>query len=129
RDESRGVGVIALRVADAPAAASEWKDLPCRSPLRGLRRHERHSGFPPVTGRTAPETYEDSREARYTYAPASSAGCPARPSGVSEPNFSTFSSPQPVAGMSGVQIGPGATAFTRMPFLPASVASAFTNAT
>ena len=34
-----------------------------------------------------------------------------------------------VAGMSGVQIGPGATAFTRMPFGPSSSASAFENAT
>src|SRR3954469_14658643 len=50
---------------------------------------------------------------------ASSAGWPGRPSGVSEPNCSTFSGGM-VAGISGVQIGPGATLLTRIPRLPSS---------
>jgi hypothetical protein len=40
---------------------------------------------------------------------------------VSVPNFSTFSENW-VAGCSGVQIGPGATAFTRIPREPSSAA-------
>src|SRR5690606_40435491 len=72
--------------------------------------------------RTVPETKLASDvEARKTNAGATSAGCPARPSGVSCPNFSIFSSGW-VAGCSGVQIGPGATAFTRMPRGPSSAA-------
>ena len=47
-------------------------------------------------------------------------GCPGRPSGVSEPKPSTFSGK--VVGISGVQIGPGATALTRMPCGPSSAA-------
>src|SRR6266496_5118761 len=47
--------------------------------------------------------------------------CPARPSGTFLPKFSTLSSGI-VDGMSGVQIGPGATLFTRMPFPPKSCA-------
>src|SRR3954451_18572421 len=43
------------------------------------------------------------------------------PSGVSESNCSTFSVGM-VAGMSGVQIGPGATLLTRMPCSPRSCA-------
>ena len=39
--------------------------------------------------------------------------------GVSSPKLATFSSGM-VAGISGVQIGPGATLFTRMPFSPNS---------
>ena len=81
-----------------------------------------------MTGSTAPDTYDASSDARYTYAPASSAGWPARPSGVLRPNSGSLSG-QPVGGMSGVQIGPGATAFTRMPRGPSSSASAFVNAT
>src|ERR687893_1584633 len=49
--------------------------------------------------------------------PANSLGWPARPSGVSLPKLFTFSSGM-VEGISGVQIGPGATAFTRIPLLP-----------
>src|SRR5215212_2730728 len=56
-----------------------------------------------------------------TYTGASSAGCPARPSGVSSPKLATFSSGI-VAGISGVQIGPGATLLTRIPFSPRSCA-------
>src|SRR5215218_4857315 len=56
-----------------------------------------------------------------TYTGASSAGCPARPSGVSSPKLATFSSGM-VAGISGVQIGPGATLLTRIPFSPSSCA-------
>ena len=45
---------------------------------------------------------------------ASSAGWPGRPAGVCSPKPSTWSGGI-VDGMSGVQIGPGATLFTRMP--------------
>ena len=41
-------------------------------------------------------------------------GSPARPIGVSEPNSATFF-PEKLAGIKGVQMGPGATPFTRMP--------------
>jgi hypothetical protein len=64
----------------------------------------------------------DSCEARKTYAGASSAGWPARPSGVDSPKLSIFSSCM-VAGMSGVQIGHGATALTRIPLAPTICAS------
>ena len=60
-------------------------------------------------------------EARNIKAGATSAGWPARPSGVSEPNV-VRSSPSLVAGCSGVQIGPGATAFTLIPLGPRSLA-------
>jgi hypothetical protein len=43
------------------------------------------------------------------------AGSPARFSGTSEPNLATLSGGK-VEGISGVQIGPGATPFTRMFF-------------
>jgi len=48
--------------------------------------------------------------------------------GVSVPNFSTLSGGK-VDGISGVQIGPGATPFTRMPFLISDWLSARVNAT
>jgi len=54
-----------------------------------------------------------------TYAVANSAGWPARFIGTCFPKFVTASSGM-VEGISGVQIGPGATALTRMP-LPASI--------
>jgi hypothetical protein len=57
--------------------------------------------------------YEESSEARKTKLVAISSGSPARPSGVSEPKVATSSAGN-VEGMSGVQIGPGATAFTRI---------------
>lgn len=53
---------------------------------------------------------------------ASSAGWPGLPRGVFLPKFFTFSAGI-VDGMSGVQIGPGATAFTLMPFSATSPAS------
>jgi hypothetical protein len=46
--------------------------------------------------------------------PAHSHGLPARPSGVSVPKLATLSAGK-VEGISGVQIGPGATELTRMP--------------
>src|SRR5690242_10198530 len=48
---------------------------------------------------------------------ASSAGCPARPSGTLSPKLFTFSGGI-VDGISGVQMGPGATLFTRIPLSP-----------
>src|SRR5947209_19887281 len=53
---------------------------------------------------------------------ASSAGCPARPRATSLPKAFTFSFGM-VAGIRGVQIGPGATQFARIPFLPSIWAS------
>src|SRR6266576_3490688 len=57
--------------------------------------------------------YEESSDARNTKLGAISSGCPARPSGTSEPNVSTSLAGN-VDGMSGVQTGPGATPLTRM---------------
>ena len=45
---------------------------------------------------------------------ATSSGSPARCIGALDPCFAVFSSSK-LAGISGVQIGPGATALTRMP--------------
>ena len=50
-----------------------------------------------------------------TYAGASSFGCPGLCIGTCLPKFFTFSGGI-VEGISGVQIGPGATQLTRMPF-------------
>jgi len=58
---------------------------------------------------------EESSEARNTKQVATSSGSPARPKGVSEPNVATSLAGK-VEGISGVQIGPGATAFTRFFF-------------
>ena len=58
--------------------------------------------------------------------PANSAGCPARPSGAVAPKVTTLPSDAPPDTCSGVQIGPGATPFTRMPFGPSCLASDFT---
>src|SRR5215217_7744182 len=71
-------------------------------------------GLPPVTATRAPDTYDASSLASSTYTGASSAGWPGRPIGTCWPKLSTFSSGM-VAGISGVQIGPGATLFARMP--------------
>lgn len=56
--------------------------------------------------------YDASSDARNTYGVATSSGSPARPIGVCAPNDFIFSGePWPIdAGISGVQIGPGATA-------------------
>ncbi len=48
--------------------------------------------------------------------------------GVSWPNFATFSGGN-VEGIKGVQIGPGATALTRMPFSTSAFASERVKAT
>src|SRR5881398_2459630 len=55
----------------------------------------------------------ESSEARNTKQVATSSGSPSRLSGVSEPNVATSLAGK-VEGISGVQIGPGATAFTRI---------------
>ena len=62
------------------------------------------------------------------YAGASSTGWPARPAGVSDPNDSTMSSGM-VAGISGVQTGPGATSLTRLPLSASFWPNALVNAT
>ena len=58
--------------------------------------------------------------------PPSSAGCPARPIGVCLPKVASFSIEAPPDTCSGVQTGPGATPFTRMPFLANCLANDFT---
>src|SRR5690606_22438460 len=76
-DQAIGVRLTASGVADAPAVAADRRDLP-----RAVRRRRAgrvgeyitHSPLPPVTASTLPEVYDDSSDARYTYAPASSAG-------------------------------------------------------
>lgn len=52
--------------------------------------------------------------AKYTYAGANSYGCPGLPKGVFLPNSSNLSG-EKLAGINGVQIGPGATPLTLMP--------------
>jgi hypothetical protein len=64
---------------------------------------------PPLTWMIWPEMNELSALARKTKQVATSTGWPARSIGTDVPNFSIESSVI-VAGMSGVQIGPGATA-------------------
>ena len=63
-----------------------------------------------------PVIYEAASDAKNTYAPAHSTGWPALPIGVFDPNcgISPFSK---LDGISGVHIGPGATAFTLIPLL------------
>ena len=75
-----------------------WNLRPCRLQDRAAPGH----GDPGRGNVTA------CSEANRTYTGANSAGCPARPNGVSLPRFFTFSSGI-VAGISGVQIGSGAT--------------------
>jgi hypothetical protein len=58
--------------------------------------------------------YDESSDARNTKLGAISSGWPGRPNGTSEPNVSTSFAGN-VDGMSGVQIGPGATPFARIP--------------
>jgi hypothetical protein len=71
---------------------------------------------PPLGCNTWPVMYCESADAKNRKQVAHSHGSPTRPSGVSLPNFLTLSAGN-VAGMSGVQMGPGATAFTRIPSL------------
>ena len=83
---------------------------------------------PPITGSTSPVMYEPmTGEARKTYAGATSSGCAGRRNAVFSPNCGIFSAGRS-AGLSGVHVGPGATAFTRMPFSATFVASALVNA-
>ncbi len=58
--------------------------------------------------------------------PPNSAGIPARPSGVCAPHCFCFSGCAPPLICSGVQIGPGATPLTRMPFGASCLANDFT---
>src|SRR5256885_1371792 len=57
---------------------------------------------------------------------ANSAGWPGRPKGVGPPTFSSLSMLAPPLTCNGVQIGPGATPLTRMPFLPSCLAKDLT---
>ncbi len=77
------------------------------------------SGTPPVTATVAPAMQLAWSDASNTYAGASSAGCPGRWNGTCLPN-SQARSMSSVQGMSGVQTGPGATQFTRMPLSSSS---------
>src|SRR5690606_12195002 len=70
---------------------------------------------PPLGCSTCPVMYEASLLARKTKQGATSAGWPALPMGASVPNSATCLGLK-VEGISGVQMGPGATAFTRIPF-------------
>src|SRR5205823_957388 len=78
-------------------------------------------GFPPVTASRAPEMWLASSEASSTKAGATSAGCPARLSGTCWPKLPTCSAGM-VEGISGVQMGPGATLWARMPLSASSPA-------
>ena len=68
---------------------------------------------PPFTWITWPVIYLESSLAKYRYAGASSNGWPALFKGVSVPKIST-SWALKEEGIKGVQIGPGATALTRI---------------
>ena len=68
----------------------------------------------------------ESWEAKKTKQVATSAGCPGRP--IGEVNCS-WAEDGMVAGMSGVQIGPGQTVLTRMPLLSCWLDKARVNAT
>ena len=70
---------------------------------------------PPLGCSTCPVIYEASSLARNRKEVATSFGSPARFIGVSLPNSET-SFLERVEAISGVHIGPGATAFTRIPF-------------
>src|SRR5262249_6336793 len=83
---------------------------------------------PPFGWRTWPVRYDASSDARNTKQVATSTGWPGRFIGTSEPNVATFSEGN-VEASSGVQIGPGATALTRMPFTPSACESERVNAT
>src|SRR5947209_4641459 len=111
------------------SARYDWRaELPKRMQFR-------HWGWlviapttPPITGRTRPVMYEPvTGDARKTYAGATSSGCAGRRNAVLLPNSLIFS-PGRSAGFSGVHVGPGATAFTRMPRSARFVASAIVKA-
>src|SRR3954454_8237560 len=69
---------------------------------------------PPNRVRTSPVMYDESIfDAKNTYAGATSSGCPGRDIGVSAPCFAAFFAGLSTT-LSGVQIGPGETAFTRI---------------
>lgn len=85
------------------------------------------AGVPPVLAKTSPLVKGDSAEASSTYNGAIPAGWPGRPRGVWEPKSGSFSGGWPPEGWSGVQYGPGATAFTLMPLLLSCLARHFVN--
>src|SRR5829696_2596495 len=99
-----------------------------RPPIARHRAAQPFTTDPPFGCSTCPVMYDESSEARKTYDGATSSGCPGRWSGTSAPNDATFSSSN-VEGISGVQIGPGATALTRMPFSASPCDSDRVNAT
>src|SRR5829696_6108901 len=79
-------------------------------------------GSPPFGCRKLPVMYDESSQARNRKHGATSFGCPGRFMGVLAPKLLTLSSSK-VDGMSGVQIGPGATPLTRMPLSASDWAS------
>src|SRR5687768_8508777 len=118
-----GHSIVRMRSRIAPIQSMGlWTATPTprRDALaRPATEHARACGQPLTTSppfgcSTWPDMYEASSLARYTNDGATSSGCPTRPIGVSFPNEATLSASN-VDGMSGVQMGPGATAFTRMP--------------
>src|SRR5688572_5050246 len=87
--------------------------VPPQRMRRTWRQSETQNGvFPPVAPYTSPVTNRASFDARNTNNGASSTGWAGLPKAVFAPNFLTVESGI-VAGIKGVQTGPGATAFTR----------------
>lgn len=78
---------------------------------------------PPLVARAVPVIHRAAFLARKQMTSAISSGCPGRPSGVAASiavRMSSAAAPRNIS----VSVGPGATAFTRMPFDPSSTANA-----
>src|ERR1051326_2713859 len=122
-----------LRVKVRQAEIAIVFEFTARTPKSVLRHMASETPYPfttvpPFGCSTWPVMNEESSDARNTYEGAISSGSPARLRGTSAPNFSTFSGGN-VDGIRGVQTGPGATAFTRIPFSASDNASDRVNAT
>src|SRR4051794_4453054 len=99
-------GVVGLGDSTHPTRTENQQPWMTAQPLTTL---------PPLGWSTWPAMYDESSEARNRKHFATSCGCPGRFIGTSLPKVSTFSAGN-VDGIKGVQIGPGATALTRIPF-------------
>ena len=79
--------------------------------------------MPPSTSNTVPEMYEASGEEMKTMASASSVGVARRRNGTVATSAASTSLVPVKRSSIAVSVGPGATAFTRMPELPCSSAT------
>ena len=106
RPLSRSSGGVALRKGIPESQSGPFQD--CGFP------HQARC-MPPVTPKTSAVMKLDSWEARKTYSPESSTGCPALLRGVFRPNSGRSFCSWPPVTCRAVQMGPGATTLTRMP--------------